>query len=149
MTWTLWVPGRFDLTNKMLDNLRAAGRGGARPPRGFVDLFAEECRRIRWLTFKAAKEADLARQRSGGRCSLTYVVFGHRRHDPDAWLLLGKAATDGLRDARVFASDRHEVGEVRGYVCQSQRDETEAARDMGKLAPCPGLMVTIAEVPHA
>lgn len=124
MIRTMWCPGRFRLTNGMLSDLRAAGRYsagrfGRAPIRGPWDRFAEETRAIRLLV-----KATAARERwplcpYGYRAVIRCEVFGHQRHDPDAWLLLGKAAVDGLVDAHVLSSDRRSVGVLAGYVEQS------------------------------
>lgn len=130
MRAVLWVPGKFSLTNKMLDNLRAGSRyQGSRPPRGWVNAFEQETQAIRLAT-KAAVRGDVGRLTGfpGQRCSVEFAVFGHRKHDPDAWYLLGKAALDGLVDAHVFASDRHEVWATMGRVMQSELDESGSRR---------------------
>lgn len=143
MTWALWVPGRFSLTNAMLDNLRAAGfyqgrsRLGKRLRAGAWDAFAVETSAIRLATKVAAvREFGALVSPLAPRVSLDFTVFGHRKHDPDAWYLLGKAVTDGLRDAGVLASDRFGVFRTSGRVLQNEFEEV--AEVLG--APVPRLM---------
>jgi len=121
----LWIPGTFSLTNQMLSNLRAAGYARGRAIRGAVDAFEQETKAIR----RAAKAA--VRRSSFGvlegvpwdEVELEFWVFGHRKHDPDAWYLLGKAVTDGLGDAGVFASDRFCIGGTAGRVLTTLEGE--------------------------
>jgi hypothetical protein len=120
VTWALWVPGRFSLTNAMLDHLRAAGfyqgrsRSGKRLRAGAWDAFAAETQTIRLAVKAAAVRARVSGIRA--RADVHLVVLGHHKHDPDAWYLLGKAAVDGLVDAGALTSDRRNVGIVSGFV---------------------------------
>ncbi len=133
MTRVLWVPGTFRLTNGLLDDLRAAGNyeGFARAkryrlvkPGGAHDQYAQHQAAVRTAV------AAVARRRSWGgplaRVDVLFYIFGHRRHDPDAWCLPGKAALDGLVDAGVFASDRFAVCRTGGRVFATALDEREA-----------------------
>lgn len=123
MTSILWVPGRFSLTNKMLDNLRAAEKYHGRRPKGWVDLFAQETRAIRLAVKAAAKRSPPGAPPAGFVCNVRFIVFGHRKYDPDAWYLLGKAALDGLVDAKVFSSDRFRVWTTGGRVLRNADEE--------------------------
>jgi hypothetical protein len=141
--FALWVPGKFSLTNAMLSNLRAAGRyqgtaraKGWKPGPGY-DLFAAETQAIR-LAVKAAMVRSPIPFVFPALTSLDFRVFGHRRHDPDAWYLLAKAATDGLADAGLFANDRHSVGHTSGRVLQSE-DEERKAREVAAMIPTAAL----------
>jgi hypothetical protein len=142
MVYRVWIPGRFSLTNKMLDNLRASEKYHGRRPKGWRDLFAEETAAIRL----AAKMAVL--RTSGGWplresrvpddvCALAFGVFGHHRHDPDAWYLLGKAVTDGFADAGVIEQDRRDVWETGGRVLQSRDEELLWFLERGGSVGCP------------
>jgi hypothetical protein len=130
MRSVLWIPGRFSLTNKMLSNLRAAGAAGEAYRRALnrhaaahrpKDLFAEETQAIRLAVKGAARVAKA--EPVVGLVSIEVYVFGHHKHDPDAWLLLAKAATDGLVDAGVIGSDRFQVWTVTGRVAQTEDEE--------------------------
>jgi hypothetical protein len=133
MKAVLWMPGRFNLTNKMLSNLRAAGVARGRGIRGAVDYFAEETLAIRLAAASAARQYDLARlvPVPDTTCDVGVYVFGHRKHDPDAWYLLAKPAIDGLVNAGVFYSDRRQVHVVSGRVLQTHFEEEAARTELG------------------
>jgi len=122
----VFVPGRFRLTNKMLSDLRAAGhyegraREMRRKPEPGHDRFANETQRVKWLSFNAWRRWRGAGAVKGDcfRLDVRYFVTGHRRHDPDAWYLLSKAAIDGMVEA-MGIKDRFSVGEVGGLVAQA------------------------------
>jgi hypothetical protein len=123
MKAVLWVPGRFSLTNQMLSNLRAAGSYRGHKPKGWRDLFAEETATIR-LAVKVA-----ARGVSGfGLVSVFVTVLGHWKHDPDGWLLLGKAAVDGLVDAGLMMSDRQDLYSLGGRVTATREEDARRWR---------------------
>jgi hypothetical protein len=115
----------------MLSDLRAAGkyegrgaalRGGRRP--GF-DSFAAETLAIR-LAVKAAARPFVAAwppTPGPGLLNPSFIVFGHHRHDPDAWYLWAKAAVDGLTDAGICTQDKHAIGCPSGRVLQSSGEE--------------------------
>lgn len=156
MKFALWIPGRFALTNTMLSNLRAAGyakgKGDAKGwHRPIVDAFVEETRAIR-LAAKAAfrHRCDLASvliKAAHRPLYLGFWVFGHGRHDPDAWYLLAKAVTDGLADAGVISQDRHDVGGTRGLVLKVAQEcnaRSELLASHGLLPPLgAGVVVTV------
>lgn len=162
-----FVEGTFRLNNQMLSDLRAAGHyegygqamvdsGQWRRRHHGRDLFAEEVQAIR-LAVKACARESLA-FRPDCRLNVSLMVVGHYKHDPDAWLLLGKAAIDGLVDAGVVPSDRRWIGTVSGRVCTSEADQlqTFATADaiMGERAPhslCKGFFLILepVEVPYA
>lgn len=125
MIFRIWIPGRFSLTNKMLSNLRAAEHYYGRRPKGWRDAFAEETVAIRLATKAAAKDVapGVVARCLDEVCALSFGVFGHRRHDPDAWYLLGKAVADGLADAGVIHQDRSDVWHTGGRVLQSRAEE--------------------------
>jgi hypothetical protein len=133
MNIIIWVPGAFRLTNGLLDDLRAAGKfeGYARakgwPLRGGHDAFAEHQAAVR-LAVKA--RAAAARVICLGTVDVAFWVFGHGRHDPDAWYLLGKAAVDGLVDAEVVDCDRFNVRNTWGRVLRGPEDELAKSRDL-------------------
>jgi hypothetical protein len=135
MTSVIWVPGKFSLTNRMLSNLRAAGYAkGKAVARGWTgrrveDRFAAETRAIRLAVKVAARKAGVLRFHVP--CILGFYVFGHRKADPSAWYLLGKAAEDGLVDAGVLGRDRFDVAEVRGRVLRTQLEEECEAEAWG------------------
>lgn len=125
-----FFPGRRRLTNGMLDDLRAAGfyagKGsvlGWKPKKDF-DAFAVETAAIRQmvaLRFKRIPPELIERTRYFDDLNIVVWVVGHHKADPDAWLLLGKAAVDGLVDARVLRRDRDRVmlsGQVSRQVGQ-------------------------------
>ncbi len=121
---TLWVPGRFKLTNQMLSDLRAAGFYAGRARHGAAakrcrDFFAAETQAIRLAVKAAAIREGIGIEPPPFRASIGLTVFGHQKHDPDAWYLFAKAAIDGLVDAKVLTSDRRNLGTVSGYVVQS------------------------------
>jgi hypothetical protein len=127
MRWVVCIERKFRLTNGMLSDLRAAGHyKGKSAALGLVerkgyDAFDTECADIRnavGLHFRR-----YVRERSGGRVDIRYVIVGHGKCDPDAWLLAGKAATDGMVDAGFLASDRFEVGWVSGKVFRAGDDK--------------------------
>lgn len=123
----VWVPGRFSLTNKMLDNLRAAGvyagRSRSGRPRGSDwDHFATETAAIRLAVKQRVRSFQtIAPQHM---CVVNVDVLGHGKHDPDAWYLLAKAAVDGLCDAGVILSDRRQIWSVLGRVMQRPDEDT-------------------------
>lgn len=138
----LMVPGRFSLTNTMLDNLRAAGQYEGRAavrrcrPRADHDLFARETLAIRLAVKAAARRACLLPLRGNARARVAWLIVGHERHDPDAGALWGKAAVDGLVDARALASDRHDLAFAGGRVCTSHEESAAAiARAERELFP--------------
>lgn len=118
MKAVLWVPGRFSLTNRMLSNLRAAGSYRGRKPSGWVDLFAEETAAIRLASKVAARGIT-----GFGLVSVFVTVLGHWKHDPDGWLLLGKAAVDGLVDAGLMISDRRDLYSLGGRVTATREED--------------------------
>ena len=145
MRAVLWVPGKFSLTNKMLDNLRAGSRyQGARPPCGWVNMFEQETAAIR-LAVKTAARREAADVVSAGPCRVGFVVFGHHKHDRDAWYLLGKAALDGLVDAGVFTSDRFGVESTHGWVLRNSTEEANARCALDDVVPegRPGLAIEL------
>jgi hypothetical protein len=128
MIFRVWIPGRFSLTNKMLSNLRASEKFRGKKPRGWVDGFAQETAAIRMAAKRAILNREPTSQEWGAVlrtevCALEFGVFGHRRHDPDAWYLLGKAVVDGFVDAGVISPDRASVWETGGRVLQSAAEE--------------------------
>jgi hypothetical protein len=128
MKTNVWIPGKFSLTNHMLSNLRAAGRwNGAVRPKGWVDMFAQETKAIRLAAAVAVRRSDINSKRSWHEAwdvwSLTFGVFGHGKHDPDAWYLLGKAVCDGFADAGAILQDRSDVWETGGRVLQGIWEE--------------------------
>lgn len=150
-----FIEGKFRLTNQMISDLRAAGHyeGEARARRlrkkpGY-DLFAAETQAIRLAVKGAARVAGIGQ--ASGVQNVVVWVFGHRRHDPDAWLLLAKAAVDGLVDARVMVSDRFNVGMLAGRVLQSEAEEFEVRLECrertGEAVPenRPGMVVALYE----
>ena len=130
MKMALWVPGRFRLTNGMLSDLRAAGYADGRA-RGFdVDEFAAETERIRREVASAALNASMRGGCVDGQWYVHVGVFGHSKFDPDSWLLLGKAAVDGLVQGRVFGSDRFNLWELSGRTYRDMREQAAAALDL-------------------
>jgi hypothetical protein len=117
---SVFIDGRFSLTNKMLSNLRAAGKAEGMGLRCVEDRFAAETAAIRL--------AAAASVRGLGRLfepvNLSFWVFGHHRHDPDAWYLLGKPVVDGFCDAGMLDRDRFSIWIPRGRVCRSGREES-------------------------
>jgi len=133
----IFVEGRFPLTNQLLSDLRAAGVyvGKRRKLRPGFDAFSVGTRTIRMLTKVAARDLDMSDVRLDERLHVAVVVVGHERHDPDAWVLLGKAAIDGLRDAKVIASDRFQIGAVLGMVLQTKGQHSRLDAAMGCACP--------------
>jgi len=152
MRISLWVPGRFSLTNKMLSNLRAAGRySGKQRPVGWRDLFAEETAAIQLAVVAAAKRVtpavQMALDSAADKLWNVHVgVFGHHKHDPDSWLLLGKAAVDGLVAARVFSSDRFNLWELSGRTYRSREEERLAMLTVNASARSMGALLTLTDV---
>jgi hypothetical protein len=151
--WVLWVPGKFRLTNAMLSDLRAAGKleGMCRKrrkslPSGFFDAFAAQTQAIRL----AVKGNTAVRGRPNlaiGPIRIWVTVLGHHKHDPDAWLLLGKAAVDGLVDAGVLRSDRFDLHSIGGRVnATDEEDRIRRAREVAEGVPCagPGFLLELA-----
>jgi hypothetical protein len=138
MTRVLWVKGTFRLTNGLLDDLRAAGKfeGFAKakgwPIRGGHDNYADHQHAVR-LAVKGASHAVTASGIGLGVVDLAFWVFGHGRHDPDAWYLLAKAATDGLVDAGVIDSDRFNIRGTRGRVLHGPSQEIAKIVELTKL----------------
>lgn len=153
-----FVEGRFRLTNQMLSDLRAAGhfegeaaalrrQGGwrGRKSPGY-DLFASETQAIRLATKASAKNIGAVPD----VVNVALWVLGHHKHDPDAWLLLGKAIIDGLKDAGLIRSDRFQVGVVAGRVVRSTAEEFSVRRyyeeETGSRLPdCSGVVVGLDE----
>jgi hypothetical protein len=138
VTRVLWVQGTFRLTNGLLDDLRSAGKfeGFAKakgwPVRGGHDAYAGHQQAVR-LAVKAASHAIAASGIGLGVVDLAFWVFGHGRHDPDAWYLLAKAATDGLVDAGAVDSDRFNVRTTRGRVLHGPSQEMAKLGELVKL----------------
>lgn len=110
-----FFPGRRRLTNGMLSDLRAAGHYegraramGWRKPQGH-DAFADETAAIRQMVALRFRRRAGVVVGWGTEVDVVVWVVGHHKHDPDAWLLLGKAAVDGLADAGVVRRDRDGV----------------------------------------
>jgi hypothetical protein len=129
----IFIEGKFRLTNQMLSDLRAAGhyegeatlmrrqgkwKGKKKP--GY-DLFSAETQAIRLAVKAHAKGIDMFQ--GVLPVDVALWVVGHRKFDPDAWYLLGKATVDGLVDAGVLGSDRFGVGVVSGRVIQTEAEE--------------------------
>jgi hypothetical protein len=135
MTRVVWVAGTFRLTNGLLDDLRAAGKfeGFAKAKgwkiRGGHDAFAEHQKAVRLAVKVAAR--GLGSQ--GPRVDVAFWIFGHGRHDPDAWYLLGKAALDGLADAGAVDSDRFNVRNTWGRVLHGPVEEVAKLRQLAEL----------------
>lgn len=126
-----FFPGRRRLTNGMLDDLRAAGfyagKGfalGWKPKKDF-DGFATETAAIRQMV---ALRFSRTRERAG-RVTVVVWLTGHEKADPDAWMLLGKAAVDGLVDAGAIRRDRSNV-DLAGRVPSCKADLRWLARRM-------------------
>jgi hypothetical protein len=161
MNRVLWVPGTFRGTNGLLDDLRAAGRfeGFAKakgwPIRGGHDAFAEHQAAVR-LAVKAAAMRAFAQGCAAWTVDLAFWLFGHGRHDPDAWYLLGKAAVDGLADAGIIDSDRFNVRNTRGRVLHGPADEIAKLQVLAQIPGgrplvgfSSGLAIQIERVDHA
>lgn len=162
MTRVLWVPGRFSLTNQLLAEVRAAGfYAGRHMTKGMrvraspgSNVFTTHQQAVR-LAVKAAaaRGAPIA---TGMTWDLTFYVFCHRKHDPSAWYLLGKAAEDGLVDAGVLGSDRFQVGTTSGRVLQSAAEELHFAQRFSSLlgsggpidGPGVAIILSPARCPH-
>ncbi len=106
--------GKRRLTNGMLDDLRAAGfyagKGfalGWKPKKDF-DGFATETAAIRQMVALRFKQGKCWCDPWSAAVAVVYVV-GHYKQDPDSWMLLGKAALDGLVDSGAVARDRRGV----------------------------------------
>jgi hypothetical protein len=121
------VPGKFSLTNKMISNIYAAEKYHDKRPANWRDYYAEEVAAIRLATKVAVRRRHFPRVGTGEFLDITIWVLGHSRHDPDAWLLLAKAAIDGLVDAEVVASDRSGIGTIAGRVLQQHLEECQAS----------------------
>lgn len=112
----LWIPGGLVSTNDALSLARAAGfyqgRGGGGVVRG-VDGYAAAVGAMRIRAGLRARAAKLAGAvPPDRRARLRFTVCGHPRWDAAAGYLAAKWAEDGLTDAGVMASDRHNVAEV-------------------------------------
>lgn len=150
MNIVIWVPGTFRLTNGLLDDLRAAGKfeGYARAKgwtvRGGHDAFAEHQAAVRLAVKAIAARSPAAGVIGLGAVDVAFWVFGHGRHDPDAWYLLGKAAVDGLVDADVIDSDRFNVRNTWGRVLHGPEDELAKLRDLSGMpgGVCPAGFVS-------
>lgn len=146
MRWAFWIPGKFRLTNGMLSDLRAAGfahagryAGGPVRP---CDRFNRETHQIRETAALVTKAA--ARERRRVPVNIRVAVFGHHKHDPDAWYLLAKAIIDGMVASRFLASDRREVGWVSGRVLQCPSPSMMMVDGVGMIRG-PGAVVTVDE----
>lgn len=161
MNRVLWVPGTFRGTNGLLDDLRAAGRfeGFAKakgwPIRRGHDAFAEHQAAVR-LAVKAAAMRAFSQGCATWTIDLAFWVFGHGRHDPDAWYLLGKAAADGLADTGLIDSDRFNIRNTWGRVLRGPVDEIAKLHTLALMpggAPpvgfSSGMAIQIEQVEHA
>jgi hypothetical protein len=140
------MPGTFSLTNKMLSNLRAAEKYVGRKPADWRDLFAEETQAIRLAVKGAARRASIGCVCADGAWNVHVGVFGHWKHDPDSWLLLGKAAVDGLVTAGVMSSDRFNLWELSGRTYRGKEEERVARISAGCAVGVQGALLTLTEV---
>jgi hypothetical protein len=128
----LFLSGHFAGTNKMLHDQRSAGTYQARraglvqPVRRDYDRCAAETRRIRALVVQAAPRSGTWTE----RVLLGFALIGKCHHplDPSAWYLPGKAAEDGLGDAKVLGSDRFGVVGTCGMVAHSEEEADKVWR---------------------
>jgi hypothetical protein len=150
VTLSLWVPGRFRLTNDLLSDLRGAGRyegladgKGWGKPRPGCDLYANHQQAVRLAVKAAARGCGTI----VGPVSLLFYLWGHGKGDPSAWYLIGKAAEDGLVDAGVLISDRFCVLDTGGAVVSVEREPYwRHALNLGPDdARGPGLWILIVE----
>lgn len=145
----LWVPGDFPGTNRLLDLQRASGyyAGVARATRSRAREafgFRLENGRIREAVALHARAARLAPV-SGPAVLCFGLVPTKRTHDPSAWYLAAKAAEDGLVDAGVLGSDRHDVLATAGRCLRDPEELREPFNYCGLPWPrgCPGLFIEI------
>jgi hypothetical protein len=141
----------------MLSDQRAAGFAAGRGARSWggtgatrghtTDRYAEEVASIRKDVATLAKPIarDRDEQGSGVRVSVAIRIVGHERHDPDSWLLAGKAIVDGLVTAGVLASDRRDLCYVAGRVSTNKLESTMARLAIAAEADAPGAIVEITE----
>jgi hypothetical protein len=126
----LWIPGELVPTNRALSDMRAAGwfegyaqamirTGKWRNARPGEDRYAEEAAATRRRAAFQARAAGLAHLGAGDRVRLRFSVQGHPRWDASGAMLAAKWCEDGLVEAGVIPSDRHNVAEVAVTVVQT------------------------------
>jgi hypothetical protein len=126
----IWVPGAVVPLNRGLSDVRAAGyaagfkdamvrmhrwRGGAHVD----DRYADAAKEVRLRAFIAARQSRVPRFPEDARVRLRFSVMGHPRWDASGGMLAAKWLEDGLVDAKVLRSDRHNVSEVAVTVEQT------------------------------
>jgi len=130
-TQALWLPGDFLSTNAMLDLQRAAGyhAGMRHSARGLqraraagpAQSYAIEARRIRTYAATLARK-HLEPLPADRWVRLAFYLLGHPRYDASAWYLPAKHVEDGLADAGVIGSDRHDVHSTEGRCVRSAEE---------------------------
>ncbi len=119
----LWIPGELVPTNRALSDMRAAGwfegyreamvRSGKWRHGGHgEDRYAEEAAATRRRAAFQARASGIAFLGADERVRLRFSVQGHPRWDASGAMLAAKWCEDGLVEAGVIPSDRHNVTEV-------------------------------------
>ncbi len=126
----LWIPGELTATNRALSDMRAAGwfegyreamvrTGKWRSPRQGEDRYAEEAAATRRRAAMQARASGIGVLGADDRVRLRFSVQGHPRWDASGAMLAAKWCEDGLVEAGVIPSDRHNVAEVAVTVVRS------------------------------
>ncbi len=119
----LWIPGELVPANRALSDMRAAGwfegyreamvrTGKWRSGGHGEDRYAEEAAATRRRAAFQARASGIAPLGADERVRLRFSVQGHPRWDASGAVLAAKWAEDGLVEAGVIPSDRHNVAEV-------------------------------------
>lgn len=131
MTAALWVPGELVATNRALDDQRAAGfyaglregmiRAGkwrADAQQSGQDRYAAAAHQVRRRVAFQARAGHVQPVDPAARVALRFTAQGYPRWDASGAMLVAKWGEDGLVDAGVLASDRHNVASVTVTVVQ-------------------------------
>lgn len=116
--------------NRGLSDVRAAGwaagfkdamvRMGKWRGAGHTDdRYADAAKEVRLRAFLAARQSRVPRFPDDARVRLRFSVMGHSSWDATGGMLAAKWLEDGLVDAKVIGSDRHNVAEVAVTVEQT------------------------------
>ena len=145
----LWLPGDFHGSNKWLDLSRgsgyASGFAAAIRERPGPSAYTAELRRVREHANMRARSLRIP---PFALARLYFTLLGSGKHDPSAWYLSAKAVEDGLVDAGVIPSDRHNVYDTAGR-CVRTRDEMRGALERAGVVAgvnVMGMLVELTEV---
>lgn len=122
------MQGVYPSTNQAVVMARADGRSHLARRRADERGYAVVARGWRLAAAMEARRRKLGPFPADGRVSLAFWLVRHHRFDPSAWTMAAKWIEDGLTDAKVLASDRRNVYQVAGRVCQTEEESAAVLR---------------------